>query len=307
MRLCSVWNPSEGRRELCKVQEEKLITVRPSDLPADLRASVVPDGLDESQADDAGHPPKELDCPWRDVLYAAPSSSSVRLLPPLRPVEVWAAGVTYRRSRDARLTESVSADCYDKVYDSDRPELFIKGAGARVVGPNAYVGLRGDSSWMVPEPELAIVLGPEAKIIGFTLGNDMSSRDIEGENPLYLPQAKVFAGSCALGPMIVTPDEIDDPAAIELSMTIHRDGGEVFRGRVSTQEMKASITELVSYLSRENWLGVPTVLLTGTGIVPGDGCALRPGDVVEISSPALGALRNTCTDASSLEPPKGWT
>jgi 2-dehydro-3-deoxy-D-arabinonate dehydratase len=279
MRLSSVWDPVRQEPVLCSVQDGMLVPESATDVPL---------------------------CSWSEVADAVPDRDRLHLLPPVRPVEVWAAGVTYKRSRDARLAESDSADCYQRVYDSERPELFLKATAARVVGPNASIGLRSDSHWDVPEPELAVVLGEGGTVLGYTLGNDVSSRDIEGANPLYLPQAKIFAGSCSLGPVMVTPDAIPNPTCIDITLTIRRDGQGLFRGSISTAEMKASIADLITYLKRSNWLPVPTVLLTGTGIVPPDDISLRRGDVVEVSSPAIGTLRNTCLDADELTPPRGW-
>ena len=174
-----------------------------------------------------------------------------RLLAPVDPPEVWAAGVTYERSRDARVEESETKDVYQRVYEAERPELFLKDAGARrTVGPGEHIGVRGDASWMVPEPELALVLGEDGPV-GVTIGNDVSSRDIEGANPLYLPQAKVFAGACALGPAVLYPDDWSRPFAISLRI-LAADGSVVFEGETSTARMRRTFDELVAYLRRDN-------------------------------------------------------
>ena len=229
--------------------------------------------------------------------------SGARVLAPIRPPEVWAAGVTYERSREARMLESTEMDIYDRIYDAERPELFFKATANRVVGPGDPVGLRGDSQWQVPEPELAAVLGASGEVVGYTLGNDMSSRDIEGANPLYLPQAKIFAGSCALGPVVVTADEIDDPYDLPITMRIVRGDSVVYEGETSTQHLHKRLDVLVEYLCRDNWIEPGTVLLTGTGIVPPDDFTLEIEDAVEIGCPPIGTLRNVCAPASSLAPP----
>jgi len=244
------------------------------------------------------------------VLLGAPiatwDEAQARLLAPVRPAEVWAAGVTYERSRDARTHESGRLDVYERVYAAERPELFLKATAPRVLGPNARIGIRADSHWQVPEPELGLVLATDGSIVGYTLGNDVSSRDIEGENPLYLPQAKIFAGSCALGPVVVTPDEVEDPYGLDLVLRVERGGDTAFAGSTSTSRLHARLETLTSYLARENWLAPATVLLTGTGIVPPDDFTLAAGDVVEISCAPIGTLRNVCAPAAVLEPPPGW-
>ena len=221
------------------------------------------------------------------------------LLRPLDPAEVWCAGVTYERSRDARVEESAVEDVYTLVYDAERPELFLKDAGCRrTVGPGEAIGVRSDSSWNVPEPELGLVLGASGEITGVTIGNDVSSREIEGANPLYLPQAKVYAGACALGPAILSPV----PAGpFEIRMRILSDAGrEVFAGETSTARMKRTFEELVGFLLRENPVPPGSVLLTGTGLVPPDDFTLEPGQVVEIEVPGIGILANPVVLASTL-------
>ncbi|MBA3792649.1 MAG: fumarylacetoacetate hydrolase family protein [Rubrobacter sp.] len=205
------------------------------------------------------------------------------LLPPVEPYqEVWASGVTYLQSREARELESADADAYARVYDAERPELFFKAHGWRVVGNGDGVRVRRDSRWNVPEPELVLVLNSRMEIVGFTAGNDVSSRDIEGENPLYLPQAKVYDGSCALGPGIVLtgPDGMRD---LPIRLGISREGHVVFEGDVSTSRMKRSFEELAGYLGRELSLPSGAFLMTGTGIVPEEEFTLTPGDRVEVS------------------------
>jgi 2-dehydro-3-deoxy-D-arabinonate dehydratase len=219
---------------------------------------------------------------------------------PVEPPEVWCAGVTYERSRDARIEESMVKDVYSLVYDADRPELFLKDAGCRrTVGPGERVGVRGDSAWNVPEPEIAVVLGDAGSPIGLTIGNDVSSRDLEGANPLYLPQAKIFAGSCALGPAVLVPDDWEAPLEIRMRIT-GAGGAELFKGETSTARMRRSIPELVEWLLRDNPVPPGSVLLTGTGLVPPDDFTLEPGHVVEIHVPGIGTLTNPVVSAAEL-------
>ena len=221
------------------------------------------------------------------------------LLIPLEPPEVWCAGVTYERSRDARIEESAVRDVYSLVYDAERPELFLKDAGCRrTVGPGEAVGIRSDSAWNVPEPEIALVLGEAGEIAGVTIGNDVSSREIEGANPLYLPQAKVYAGACALGPAVLSPVP-SGPFEIRMRI-LDASGVELFAGETSTARMKRSFEELVEFLFRDNPVPPGSVLLTGTGLVPPDDFTLEPGHVVEIEVPGIGILSNPVVLASSL-------
>ena len=235
--------------------------------------------------------------PVSEDLVALPGP--FELLLPMEPPEVWCAGVTYERSRDARVEESAAKDVYTRVYGAERPELFLKDAGCRrTVGPGEPIGIRSDSSWDVPEPEIALVLGEGGVIDGVTIGNDVSSRDIEGENPLYLPQAKVYAGACALGPAILSPVP-DEP--FEIRMRIEdAEGRTLFAGETSTARMKRSFEELVGYLLHDNPVPPGSVLLTGTGVVPPDDFTLEPGHVVEIHVPGIGTLVNPVVLASNL-------
>jgi 2-dehydro-3-deoxy-D-arabinonate dehydratase len=214
---------------------------------------------------------------------------------PIGNQEVWAAGVTYFRSREARMEESKSAgggDFYDRVYDAERPELFFKATPHRVVGPNGKVAIRADSSWSVPEPELALLISPKGTIVGYTIGNDMSSRSIEGENPLYLPQAKVYDRACALGPCIlVAPDPL--PSFTEISMEIARAGRAEFTGSTTLAGLKRSPAVLMEYLFRSNSFPSGCFLLTGTGTVPPDSFTLAPGDEIRIAITGIGTLVNT--------------
>jgi 2-dehydro-3-deoxy-D-arabinonate dehydratase len=214
-------------------------------------------------------------------------------LPPLGSQEVWAAGVTYFRSRVARMEESGEAGAdrfYDKVYEAARPEIFFKATAPRVRGHRQPVRVRADSTWSVPEPELTLALNAQGKVFGFTIGNDMSARDIEGENPLYLPQAKTYHGSCALGPCLVMTSKLPSTSAITLA--IHRDGGLAFEGRTALDQLKRSFEELAGWLFRENEFPQGALLMTGTGIVPDAGFTLQSGDRIVIGIEGLGELEN---------------
>jgi 2-dehydro-3-deoxy-D-arabinonate dehydratase len=215
-------------------------------------------------------------------------------LPPVDAQEVWAAGVTYQRSREGRREESGHAALYDHVYDSDRPEIFFKATPTRVVGDGQPVGIRADSGWDVPEAELALVVNSAGEIFGYTVGNDMSSRSIEGDNPLYLPQAKVYTGACALGPAIV-PAWVAGPGPFEISVSVRRDGAECYAGTTSTARMARGFADLVGWLYRALEFPAGVVLLTGTGVVPDRGFTLREGDVVDIGIAGVGRLRNPVT------------
>ncbi len=219
---------------------------------------------------------------------------SAAILAPIGSQEVWAAGVTYYRSRNARMGEAKSAgggDFYDRVYLAERPELFFKAAAGRVVGPGGKVRLRGDAAWSVPEPELTLLVSPRGRITGYTIGNDMSSRDIEGENPLYLPQAKVYDGSCALGPCILVP-EAPLPTETAIRMEIVRGERTEFAGTTTLAELKREPAVLASYLFRETSFPAGVFLMTGTGIVPPDEFTLAPGDRVRIAIEGIGTLEN---------------
>ena len=221
--------------------------------------------------------------------------AGLALLPPIEAPEVWCAGVTYERSRDARLEEAATdaRDVYALVYEADRPELFLKDAGMRrTVGPGGAIRVRRDSHWAVPEPELGVVLGERGEPVAITIGNDVSCRDIEGANPLYIPQAKIFAGACAFGPALAVPDDWDVSLAIRMRIT-GEDGSQLFAGETSTARMKRSPRELVDWLMRDNPVPAGSVLLTGTGVVPPDECTLEAGHVVEIEIDGIGVLRNT--------------
>jgi 2-dehydro-3-deoxy-D-arabinonate dehydratase len=244
---------------------------------ADLVAQVSPANL-------PSHAYAELD--------RAPTPEAAHLLPPVDRQEVWAAGVTYAWSREARVREAVSKEIYVKVYEAERPELFFKALPGKVAGPNDWVGIRGDSRWNVPEPELALLLNPALQIVGYTVGNDVSSRDIEGENPLYLPQAKVYRHSCALGPAIAIEDGSFDVAGLSIRLSIQRDDEIVFSGETSTAQIHRRLGDLAAYLGRYEDFPYGAVLLTGTGIVPEDTFTLQDEDEVVIEIEHVGVLRN---------------
>jgi 2-dehydro-3-deoxy-D-arabinonate dehydratase len=222
------------------------------------------------------------------------SMRSVKLLPPVEQQEVWAAGVTYQRSKTARMEESKnSASAYDQVYEAARPELFFKSLPQKVVGPGGDIGIRKDAFWNVPEPELALVVNSKGRIAGYTIGNDVSSRDIEGENLLYLPQAKVYDKSCALGPWIVLGSTELEVRAWTIHLRVQRANKVVFQGETSISQIKRAFTELVGYLYRSQSFPHGTILLTGTGIVPPDDFSLQAADNVQITISGIGTLENT--------------
>jgi 2-dehydro-3-deoxy-D-arabinonate dehydratase len=225
---------------------------------------------------------------------AATSFNVESAMAPIVGQEVWAAGVTYYRSRNARIEESKDAgggDFYDRVYAAERPEIFFKSVGYRVVGPGGAVRIRSDASWSVPEPELTLLVNPRGAIVGYTIGNDMSSRDIEGENPLYLPQAKMYDGACALGPCVLLSEE-EPSKATSIAIEILRAGKTVFEGATMLAELKRELKELVKYLYLETAFPQGAFLMTGTGVVPEDDFTLAHGDVIRISIEGIGVLEN---------------
>jgi 2-dehydro-3-deoxy-D-arabinonate dehydratase len=254
-----------------------------------------PDGVVEGHVDDttivwATGALTPLDV---ETLELAPPN---QLLLPIEPPEVWCAGVTYESSRDAHV-EGYGGDVYALAYEADRPELYLKDAGAlRTVAPGMPIAVRSDSSWNVAEPEIGLVLGAGGDVIGMTIGNDVTSREIESANPLYLPQAKVYAGSCSIGPCVVDP--VDGP--LEIRMRILEGAREVWAGETTTARMKRTFHELVSWLLRDNPVPAGSVLLTGTGLVPPQEVSLAPGQRVEIHVPGIGTLANDVVLASEL-------
>lgn len=235
---------------------------------------------------------EELARAGRETLPAWPLDQ-VRLLTPVDSQEVWAAGVTYLRSKQARMAESdFSARAYDHVYESARPEIFFKAMPAKVVAPGDAVGIRRDARWSVPEPELALVINSSGSIVGYTVGNDMSSRDIEGENLLYLPQAKIYSRSCAIGPWIVVGPTEQDARQWTVRLEIRRDGAVAFDGETRVAQLKRTFDELVEHLFRSQTFPTGAVLLTGAGIVPDDSFTLNAGDSVRITLSGIGTLEN---------------
>jgi 2-dehydro-3-deoxy-D-arabinonate dehydratase len=261
-----------------------------------LAASLIIDGL-------LGGAPGALASALRGPA-AGPVPAGARVVAPVGGQEVWAAGVTYTRSLDARVAESGTPDPYERVYRAERPELFLKAAPGRVRGPGEPVGIRADSTWDVPEPELAVVADRSGAIAGYLNGNDMSSRSIEGENPLYLPQAKIYTGSCAIGPCLATPDEVPDLASLLIGLRVLRDGAEVVADTVKVADLHRSPAELVRWLFRAMDFPVGVVLLTGTAIVPPPAFTLRAGDEVIIATTGLGELRNV-VEVIDPPPPAG--
>jgi 2-dehydro-3-deoxy-D-arabinonate dehydratase len=219
------------------------------------------------------------------------------LLAPIDGQEVWAAGVTYKRSQEARERESVgAAKFYDMVYSAPRPELFFKAPAYRVSGPGEPVHIRRDSRWNVPEPELALVISPRLRLVGFTIGNDMSSRDIEGENPLYLPQAKFYDRACALGPVLTLADSMPTLTSVTIQLRIERAGAAVFEGSTGVDKMARSFADLIDWLGKETSFPNGVILLTGTGIVPPDNFSLAVGDTVHIDIAGIGRLTNVVAE-----------
>jgi 2-dehydro-3-deoxy-D-arabinonate dehydratase len=286
---------SEALMQLAKVQLET----------GEVKAAIVRDGEVEllrlAAAD--GKPPLDVILHAADPRSAALdaidtsvgrlATDAVDFLAPLDRQEVWAAGVTYKRSMEARERESVgAAQFYDLVYSAPRPELFFKAPAWRVRGPGQRVHIRRDSKWSVPEPELALIISPQLKLIGFTIGNDMSARDIEGENPLYLPQAKFYDHCCAVGPAITLVQDMPAPEQTTIRLAIERGGRNVFEGGTSAAAMKRGFDELIDWLGRETRFPHGAVLLTGTGVVPPDEFSLAAGDIVHIDVAGIGRLTN---------------
>ncbi|HJS93192.1 MAG TPA: fumarylacetoacetate hydrolase family protein [Solirubrobacteraceae bacterium] len=276
----------DGRIQVAVVGDHELSLLGAGDMLATLERGELPGPVRETVpiVDPETLEPAE---PWQ-------------LLVPIDAPETWAAGVTYERSRAARMHESQVVDVYALVYEAERPELFMKdAAGRRTVGPGAAIAARSDASWTVPEPELAVVVGANGPL-GLTIGNDVSSRDIEGANPLYLPQAKIYDRACALGPAVLVPESFDQHFKIE-SRILDAEGKVLFAEETSTERMRRSIGELIAYLRRDNPVPAGSVLLTGTGLVPPDDVTLAPGYTVEIRIPGIGLLRNPVAAANDSQ------
>ena len=293
MQLCRFWRPDRGPciglvqngmvYDLSKVDPEHC---------GSFSVMLSAEDLVERVGRNAAWIESERGWPCAD-LDIVPDLHKPHLLAPITKQEVWGAGVTYGRSREARMEESAGGGSfYDKVYRAERPELFFKSMPGRVAGPNAQIRVRIDSKWTVPEPELTLVISSSGKLVGFTIGNDVSARDIEGENPLYLPQAKIYKGSCALGPFVTLLHGVSDPYKMEVRLTVRDGAGVRFEGSTSLGNMKRRFEELILYLFRELDFPHGVLLMTGTGIIPPDDFALQHGDMVEITVSEIGTLRN---------------
>ena len=293
MQLCRFHHPTRGDR-LGQVVERSVYDLTATGIPAlaTLSALVQASVTAPVAALLAGVQLSELPSYAFADLDRNSAQEISYLLPPVDLQEVWAAGVTYAWSREARVSEAQTKDVYVRVYEAGRPELFLKCLGEKTVGPNDWIGLRGDSHWNVPEPELTLVINPAMQIIGYTAGNDVSSRDIEGENPLYLPQAKVYRHSCALGPVITVASDAVDPRDLAVELSIHRGEDVAFAGETRTDKINRDLSELAGFLGRYNDFPYGALLMTGTGIVPGDDFTLMEGDVVVIEIEQIGVLRN---------------
>ena len=247
----------------------------------------------------------------RAIAQSSPINASLDRLQLLAPhpfPEIWAAGVTYKRSQEARDYESTGGtsgpeSIYDRVYTAERPEIFFKSTAARLIDPGAPLYIRSDSNWQIPEPELGIVIDAGGNVLGYTAGNDMSSRDIEGANPLYLPQAKIWKGSCAVGPAIRLVEDGFDPYRLEIRLRIFRGGKKVVDESANTSQLKRRIDELIGYLMRDNVIFDGTVLLTGTCAVPPNDFTLMPGDRIEIEIEGIGILANPVAGPASTSRP----
>ena len=226
-----------------------------------------------------------------DNLNNYPDSDTSHLLMPIDTPEAWGFGVTYKRSADMRDQDS-DQDIYGRVYHAERPELFFKGTATRCTGPNGAIGIRSDSTFTAAEPELAYVLGANSEILGYTICNDVSAWDIERENPLYLPQSKIFTGCCAIGPMFVTLSEVDDPYNLDIKCQIFRGNQSIYQGEVNTSQINWKFEALTEYLTRDNPIPLGTIVSTGTGIITPEDMPLADGDIVEIEIDGLGKLSN---------------
>jgi 2-dehydro-3-deoxy-D-arabinonate dehydratase len=277
MQLCKLERP-DGTATVGLVERGEVHLLRDRASLADLLHGPSPAAAARSLIDPSTNP-----IPFHEATLRAPIDHQ----------EVWAAGVTYIRSKTARERESAgAARFYDLVYTAPRPELFFKATPRRVVGPGQEVRIRRDSRWSVPEPEVALMIAPDLRIVGYTIGNDMSSRDIEGENPLYLPQAKVYTGACALGPVVTLPEHILPADQTTIRLTISRNGATAFEGSTSVSAMARPFTELVSWLGKENSFPDGAILLTGTGVVPPDDFTLAVSDEIAIEVAGIGVLAN---------------
>lgn len=281
MKLCKFIDRA-GHEGIGRIEDDYV-------LPLSLAGGQYRSLFDILEADD----PNEVVQFLTDRTTKAIALTDAHLLPPIDEQEVWAAGVTYKRSQVARMEESAhAASAYDRVYASPRPELFFKATPHRVAGPGAPLRIRVDSKWNVPEPELTLVISSQKRLVGFTIGNDMSSRDIEGDNPLYLPQAKVYNQCCGLGPCITLAAAMPPVEKIGIRLAIRRGTETVFQGATDAGQMARTFDDLIGWLSRDNSFPAGVFLLTGTGVVPPSDFTLHKGDVVEISIDGVGTLSN---------------
>ena len=282
MPLCLYRADANAPRQLGLIDGDQVIDIEATGGPGTLAGALALSLVDLRAAVDAA------------AGGASVPLASVELTAPVDYQEVWAAGVTYLRSRDARMEESTQQDVYAQVYDAERPEVFLKATPDRVSSPGEPIAIRGDSTWDVPEPEVALLINAAGEIAGYTVGNDVSSRSIEGENPIYLPQAKIYRACAALGPVVALPWEITDPRGLAIHLEIHRDGALFFSGDSSTGQMHRTFEELVAYLRRcqAELFGWGVILMTGTGIIPPSEFTLEAGDEVRITVEGIGTLTN---------------
>lgn len=285
----------QNKKQLAAVTNENKVF----DLPFDNFLSLV------NHAQQQGKSPQQV---ISEKIYQGDSGfqlDQLHLTAPIDAPEVWAAGVTYEKSKEARNYEATqgkldSKTFYDKVYNAERPEIFFKSTAARTVGPNDHVFLRSDSNWQIPEPELGLVIDSMGTVLGYTIGNDMSCRDIEGENPLYLPQAKVWKNSCSIGPTILLAEAVKNPYEMEMTCRIFRNDEKLFEGNARISQLKRKLEELISYLILDNEIFDGTVLLTGTCIVPPNDFTLQDNDRIEIEIPGIGVLSNPVKEQKSV-------
>ena len=312
MKLIQFHLPNLGKRVGIVTREEEVIDVTSEDSPnvleilalahreqvslgvilADIQEKVAtPTPIKLHSHPEAENATTESDGLTLKKLDVAPAENVPHLLAPIDSPEVWGCGVTYKRSADMRDDDS-EQDIYSRVYYADRPEIFFKGTPSRCVGPNGFIGIRSDSTLTATEPELAYVLGANGEIIGYTLCNDVSAWDIERDNPLYLPQSKVFYGCCALGPMFVTPSEVDDPYNLDMTCTVLRGAEVIYEGSVNTSQINWKFEQLTEFLMRDNPIPFGTIVSTGTGIIVPNDLPLAAGDVVNIDIDGFGTLSN---------------
>jgi len=301
MRIIQFFLPGEGKRVGVLTTDGRVIDITTDEISSTLQLlqiaesegvslNVIAAEMEEEIS--LKHPDKEeLPRVMFPELDVQPRDDTPHLLIPIDPPEVWGCGVTYFRSAEMRDVET-EGDIYSRAYRAERPEIFFKATSSRCVGPNEPVCIRSDSIHTAPEPELAYILDGKGRVIGYTIANDMSAWDIERENPLYLPQSKIYRGCCALGPMIVTSSEIPDPMDLSITCRIIREGEIIFEGEANTSQMKRSIDEINEYLLRDNPIPTGTVVMTGTGIVAPEDLPLRDRDVVEIEIEEIGILSN---------------